>query len=170
MNGNKLLLNVASDLLRKKSFVDIINDTRNSFRSALREEIQSAAFKVICGIILSSVMIFSLIVLGAHMNYVLNNQEMGPYPSMLVFGVIAALCFGLLFYTFKDKKAKRKEVAVNQPLFGTNMQRILIQFLDGLNEGVEEAAERKRERDKFKQRKEGDHLSTVWPDSSTGSM
>ena len=137
----KYLLPVFAEAFRSNSALNsAVTESKNMFQAAIREEVLSLAMKIFAGLILCSVIIFSLISVGQQANILMLTLENGPYLSMIVFACVAIACGAGLFYIFY----KPKSVVTTPPLdLGINLQRILLNFYDGLNAGIEKSMRKK---------------------------
>lgn len=124
-----------------------VSQSQEIFRKAIREEILAISFRIIGGLVLASILVYSLIVLGERVNAMLLASADGTCASLATFSTVALATIGTLFFLFRERaKPKAKSESADLPLPGLDLNKVLTGFYKGLNEGIESATERNAER------------------------
>lgn len=145
MANLKYYLPLFADLFRSNSkLTEAVFKSKNMIVEALQEEILALSIKILGGLILTAVIIFSLVSVGQQINILLLSMENGPYLSMGLFGMLAMLCAVSLYYLFKPKpRVATLPVATSD--FGIDVNRILTNFYNGFAEGLEKPLDKDNE-------------------------
>ena len=107
----------------------------------IRDEVLAIAGKLFLGLILSSVMIFSLITMGRRLDAYLDMYVDGLLGSILIFSLIGLICAGCLYRIFRTNTEKQSaEVKVSFPSANIDFEKLLVSFLDGMLSGFDEKA------------------------------
>ena len=100
--------------------------------------------KLILGIILASVIIFSLTTIGFQVNSIFIFHDKSPYFSIAVYSAIAFVCSLPLTYLFKTKSEGHNALQRNEyDLLEIENGKIILAIFEGLFEGYEKAAKSK---------------------------
>lgn len=96
----------------------MLNYLVNYLKTTFRSEMVNFIFKILAGIILVSVIIFSLFELAFSYQQYLSGYIYGPQISILSFVLIAAISFGLFLYLFNKgvKFASVEGQKIHEPL------------------------------------------------------
>ena len=106
---------------------------KKSYSAPLHEQISRVTAKLLTGLILTAVIIFSLIIVGQHVRTILLGFEYGIYLSLAAFSLTAILAAVFLIILFrKDKKVQ------SVPSGGAEIdfEKIVAQFCAGLAAGM----------------------------------
>lgn len=108
--------------------------------ATVKHELSKMVLKIALAIVASGVLIFSLIMVGRHINDALQVFDNGPLLSGLFFGFVSVVCFASLYLLFHDKNPPPITDSLSQ---GTHQvtetaEKILFSFLEGLNKGLSE--------------------------------
>ncbi len=132
MSNLKYFLPIATELLRKKT-----NFTQA--KDVVHTEIFAISMKIITGIILSFVIIYSLTIIGTQINNILLSMENGQYLSIAAFSSLVVVCSLIIFLVFKSKTTKKNipTESLSTSELDIDLQKIIITFCEGLAEGFQ---------------------------------
>ena len=106
----------------------------------IKQEISGLVLKISQALVATGVLIYSLIMIGRLVFESLQGYDHGPLLSGLFFGVVAVACFGGLFVLFKDRNPLPQTDSLSQDDPANHLaEKILNNFLEGLNKGLNEA-------------------------------
>ncbi len=135
MSNLKLVLPLLIQFLSQTSDLSSrVSESTNLVREALHEELLNFAVKFFFGLILTSVIIFSLLSLGQQINIYLLSTGNGPAFSVAAFSILAVLgSVGLKFLLKPVPVAKR--VSESGEAQQVSLQKLLVTLCEGLAEG-----------------------------------
>ena len=112
----------------------------NFATATIKHEISGLVLKISLALVATGVLIFSLIMVGRDVHESVQGLENGPLLSGIFFGGVSLLCFGGLLLLFKDKNPlPQADLLTHEDGMGQMAERILSNFLEGLNKGLNEA-------------------------------
>jgi hypothetical protein len=108
--------------------------------ATIKHEISGMVMKISLALVAVGVLIFALIMIGRNVHEVLYLYDNGPLLSGLFFGLVSLACAAGLFVLFRDKNPLPQMESLSQEDTATHMaEKILNNFLEGLNKGLNEA-------------------------------
>lgn len=141
---SKYVLPIVSNFLRARN-----QSSKSSSQSTMlkvvtetvKNEISKLILKIVFGLVATGVLIYSLIVLGQHLQFYLLLYDNGTILSVFFFSIVSVVCVFLLFKLFS-----KKDVAEEDPfskLFSGDeakfrLGKIVEQFMAGMAEGMRE--------------------------------
>lgn len=144
MANPKLLLPILTELVVHTFNVSHkVTESTKLIKESLQNEILSITIKLFFGLILTSVIIFSLISVGQLSNNYFLTLENGMIVSITVFTLVAIGGSVGLRFLLKSRMAK-KETSTEE-LLDVNIQLLLTNFLQGVADGMEQAAAKNQE-------------------------
>ena len=104
----------------------------NYLKSMIRNEVSAMSFRFLVGVVLVSVIVFSLFQLGAALQVVLSPLENGLVLESVVFSFVAIAC-SILFYFLFNTTIKRSPVDVLSvpPALSAGLQVLAVNFAQG---------------------------------------
>ncbi len=144
MNSQASLLNIATETVKR--------------------EISKIILKIVFGLVATGVLIYSLIVLGQHLQFYLLVYENGPLLSVLFFSILAVVCALILFKLFHKKETEEdpfsKIFSSEEAKF--RIGKIYENFISGLADGIRESnATEKRQKEKIANFEDADYSDTT---------
>ena len=146
-----------SSMSSQASLINIVTDT-------VKREISRIILKIVFGLVATGVLIYSLIVLGQHLQFYLLVYENGPFLSVLFFSLLAIGCAFILFKLFHKKETEGDPLS---KLFSSDEAKFRIgkiyeNFISGLADGIRESnAAEKREQEKIASFEDTDYSDTT---------
>lgn len=122
-----------SKISSQSSMIKIVSET-------VRKEISKLILKIVFGLVATGILIYSLIVLGQHLQFYLLLYDNGTVLSVFFFSVVSVICVFFLFKLFHKKEVEEDPIA---KLFTGDeakfrLGKIYEQFMTGLAEGIQE--------------------------------
>jgi hypothetical protein len=127
------------------NLLEAVKDVKQSIKLDLRQEVMSLSLRIFFGLILCSIVIFSLITLGQHIRNMLSAQPDGIYVSIVLFSSLAISGILSLFLIFKQPQAPPKQVRVEADGISNFLQKNLLTFIASINEGYQRSAQKRKE-------------------------
>lgn len=143
MTINKYLLPIVANFLSARSQNSKVSNQStmlNAISETVKKEISKMILKIVFGLVATGVLIYSLIVLGQHLQFYLLLFDNGTVLSVLFFSIVSILCVIMLFRLFNKKEVKDDPFS---RLFSGDeakfrLGKIYEQFMTGLAEGIKE--------------------------------
>lgn len=136
MGSLNVLITVLGAIFRSKPDIsDVLSQSTDQIKQALRAEALSIAIRIFCGLIATSVVIYALVTLGLQLNVILLALNDGPYWSMGIFGLVAILGSVALYYLFKPNANQISIPAAQTPQKRFDFLKIVDAFLTGIEKG-----------------------------------
>lgn len=115
----------------------------NAVTDTVKKEISRLFLKIVFGLVATGVLIYSLVVLGQHLQFYLLLYDNGPLFSILFFSALSVVCMFLLFKLFYKKVAEEDPFST---LFSTDeakfrLGKIYENFMSGLADGIRQQSE-----------------------------
>ena len=144
MSISKYLLPIVSNFLSARTHNSKISSQSSMIKivsETVRQEISKLILKIVFGLVATGVLIYSLIVLGQHLQFYLLLYDNGAILSVFFFSVLSVVCVYLLFKLFYKKEIKDDPIA---NLFSGDeakfrLGKIYEQFMTGMAEGIRES-------------------------------
>ncbi len=143
MSISKFLLPIVSSFLSARTHSSKINSQSSMIKvvsETIRKEISKLILKIVFGLVATGVLIYSLIVLGQHLQFYLLLYDNGTVLSIFFFSIVSVLCVFLLFKLFH--KAEAEEDPISKLFSGNDAKfrlgKIYEQFMAGMAEGIRE--------------------------------
>ena len=143
MSISKYLLPIVSNFLSARSDNSKASSQSSMVRvvsETVRKEISKLILKIVFGLVATGVLIYSLIVLGQHLQFYLLLYDNGTVLSVFFFSVVSVVCVFLLFKLFHKTEAEEDPIS---KLFSGDEARFRLgkiyeQFMTGMAEGIRE--------------------------------
>lgn len=143
MTISKYLLPIVANFLSARSQNSKVSNQStmlNAVSETVKKEISKMILKIVFGLVATGVLIYSLIVLGQHLQFYLLLYENGTVLSILFFSIVSILCVIMLFRLFNKKEVNDDPFS---RLFSGDeakfrLGKIYEQFMTGLAEGIKE--------------------------------
>jgi len=123
---------------RGESAVDRANNPIESIKKALRDEVSALVLKSLLGVLVVSIVVFSIIQVAKAIQILLSQFENGFLYELVGFSVVAAIGSIMLYHLFKDssKDSASISVEVRAPQSEFKLQNLGLKFFDGIKEGL----------------------------------
>lgn len=144
MSISKYVLPIVSNFLSARSQNSKINSQSTMLKvvtEAVKKEISMLVLKIVFGLVATGVLIYSLIVLGQHLQFYLLLYNNGTVLSVLFFSIVSVVCVFLLLKLFHKKNVAEEDPFLK--LFSGDeakfrLGKIYEQFMSGMAEGIRE--------------------------------
>jgi len=107
--------------------------------ATIKHELSAMILKISLALVATGVLIFSLIMIGRHINDAFQVYDNGPLLAGIFFGVVSAACFATLFLLFRDKSnlpEVSETASAGSGQIHEMAEKALHSFLAGLNSGL----------------------------------
>lgn len=135
---NSILVQLANTLFKQINSNSISeNDFFNLIKKSIRDEISNIILKILIGLILTSLIIFSLIQIGFSFQLFLAKIENGYIYDFIIFGFITIISIILLFKIFNQSISKVNLVKINSNSKNEQIEfrTLIFKLFEGINEG-----------------------------------
>jgi len=133
----KYVLLAISALSPNRESALISKKVANEIKKVVREEILYIGYRLFFGIVLASLIVFSLFQLGHATNQVLDQLENGLTIKFLVFSLVSALGSIAMYFFFNSTGFRLKTPTPPvQPTGFLDFQAIALRFAEGFMDGV----------------------------------
>lgn len=143
MSISKFLLPIVSNFLSARTHSSKISSQSSMIKvvsETVRKEISKLILKIVFGLVATGILIYSLIVLGQHLQFYLLLNDNGTVLSVLFFSIVSIVCVFLLFKLFH--KAEADDDPISKLFSGDEAKfrlgKIYEQFMAGMAEGIRE--------------------------------
>lgn len=135
---------VLAEIFKSKTDMSsVISKSTEQIKESLRADAFSIAIRIFCGLIATSVIIYSLITIGQQLNIILLALDDGPFWSMGFFALVLLLGSIVLYYLFKPTANRIPVQAPEFPHKDFDFMKIINAFIAGIEKGSHHASANK---------------------------
>ena len=112
-------------------------------KATIRIEVSRLIFRFLAGLVLASIVLFSLVQLGSVLHIYLSKFENGLLTETLSFGFLAVVCSITLYFLLDQGQVKSdlKDKELPAPPNAVNLEILVIRFAEGIIAGLESKRE-----------------------------